>query len=55
MIIIRETVYFQTYISVLKNHKFAPKPVVLLAPQSPIPVGPVAAKVAEAFGDILLQ
>jgi hypothetical protein len=29
--------------------EFAPKPVVLLAPQSPIPVGPVAVKVAEAF------
>jgi hypothetical protein len=32
--------------------EFAPKPVILLAPQSPIPVGPVAAKVAEAFGAV---
>jgi hypothetical protein len=32
--------------------EFAPKPVILLTPQSPIPVGPVAAKVAEAFGAV---
>jgi hypothetical protein len=32
--------------------EFAPKPVVLLTPQSPIPVGLVAAKVAEAFGAV---
>ena len=30
--------------------EFSPKPVVPIAPQSPIPVGLVAAKVAEAFG-----
>jgi len=30
--------------------EFAPKPVVPIAPQSPIPSGPVADKVAEAFG-----
>jgi hypothetical protein len=30
--------------------EFAPKPVVPIAPQSPIPSGPVATKVAEAFG-----
>ncbi len=30
--------------------EFSPKPVVPIAPQSPIPSGPVAIKVAEAFG-----